>query len=512
MDRKLWLLSLLIFLFAFGLRLWNLNMMGRWGDEQSYLEKGYALVELAKKGDFSNSFWYNEAADHPPFASYIYGLASYLDFIKYDPDAPRNFFSNLKGAPVYHYDITYTRLISVLVSSFAVVLVFLIGTQYFSTFIGITSSVFLAMLPHFLGFSQLLTLESWIVFLFTFCVFAYLRYLDTGKSRYLIVTGIVTGLALEIKESNILIFPFYIVTFYTWNILTKNKQINSKHFFKLLLITIITCFIVWPMPWFHPVEYIKNLYRAWFSNSGLIPELIFGRLMGAGFYYYPIAFLITTPLVILILSFIGIKESFKKSGKKYYAAVIIWFIVPFLMMFFHHRQHMVSYIIEFYAPLTILAAIGFAYILNLFTKNKRIQYIFICIPVIYLLIILINTSPYYLTYFNELVGGTKNVYMNRLFFIGWFGEGLKWPGVYIAENAPKNSRIGIALNPGTTLYRDPVLNYEKFEQNKKYDYVVVNYFNIVRSGFDINILKKDYKLVYIEKSNGAELAYVYKHK
>lgn len=510
--KKILIFAILIFLFAFFLRLWNLNMMGRWWDEEWYTAKGYTTIELLAKKDFSHPFLYTDISDHPPLSSYFYGLASYADFIRFDKEAKHMLPTMPQGMPIFQYDLVHTRMVSVIISSLSIVLLFLMGVRYFSFFVGLTSAIILAMLPHFLGFSQLVVLESWIMFFFTACAFSYFLYLESGKTQFLILTGILTGLNLEVKQSNILILVLYFVTYFVWKRITKKKNIPFTHFFLLGAISLLTYIVVWPMPWFHLPIFINYNYELWFKNGGLIPELIFGIPMGARSFFYIVAFLVTTPLIIILLSIFGMKTSMNRRKQWIYVGLLIWFFVPFLMMFFHHRQNMVRYIIQFYAPLSLLAALGFESLIGIFTKSRFIKYSLLAPLFVYLMIILLNITPYYLNYFNELVGGTKNVYEKKLFFLGWFGEGLRGPGMYVAKNAPKNAKIGIAINPEQSLYQIPSLHYETFNPSTKYDYVIVNYFNVIRIGFDENILQKDYKLVYTEKADGADLAYVYKRK
>src|SRR5438874_1818868 len=114
---KLSLFSILIFIFAFRLCLWHFNEMGRWSDEEGLVDKGHKLVELIKQKDFSNKYWYEEGADHPPFASYIYGLASYRDIV----------MPVSHEMPNFQYDLKNSRMVSVVVFSLTVVLVFIIG-------------------------------------------------------------------------------------------------------------------------------------------------------------------------------------------------------------------------------------------------------------------------------------------------------------------------------------------------------------------------------------------------
>jgi len=511
---KIKILAVIVFIFALSLRLWNFNQMGRWWDEYWYQEKGYYLMELIKKGDFFNSYWYKAAADHPTLSNYFYGLASYKDLVRYDLNSkPVAQVSGMKkGAPVFNYDLTYSRLISVIASSLAIVLVFLLASRYFSIFIGLTSSMIMSMLPHFLGLSQLVDLESWVMLTFTATVFSYFLYFEKNKKIFLILTGIFSGLSLAVKQSDVLIFALLLTICYIWKKKSKIGKIKYFHLLYIFLIAVVSFIVVYPIPLLNLPVFLSSTYDVWFKNGGGIPELLFGVHLGAPFFYYIIAFLVTTPLVILLLSFVGIKVALDKKNNRLYLAIIAWFLVPFLLSFFHYRTNMVRFIIEFYAPLSILAAIGLENLIKRFTKNLVLKYALIIPVFIYLSLILVSITPFYLNYYNELVGGTKNVYEKRLFFLGWFGEGLKAPGMYLANSAPKKSLIGLALNPEHVLYKVSSLNYETFNPSKKYDYVVVNDYFITRNGFDVNLLKEEYYPIYEENAGGAILASVYKHK
>src|SRR6266403_2099759 len=95
----------LLFTFAFVLRLWNFNQVGRMWDEYWYVESGYTFMQLFQKKDFDNPFWY-ETPDHPPLAKYIYGFAAQFDDIK-----------TVDGVTQFPYDYTYPKLVSILAVS-----------------------------------------------------------------------------------------------------------------------------------------------------------------------------------------------------------------------------------------------------------------------------------------------------------------------------------------------------------------------------------------------------------
>ena len=507
---KTLIIAVFIFLFAFSLRIWNLNAAGRWWDEEWYISKGYTFINLLKKGDLNNPVWYTLGADHPPLAAYIYGLASYGDMVRYDSEY-LPFFGWPKGAPVYNYDLVYSRLISVFASSISVVLIYLIGQRYFSRFIGMTSAMILAMVPHFLGFSQMVTLESLTMLSFTSCVYFYLRFLESGRGAFLLLTGILTGACIMVKESNVVIYIFYLVSYLVWRSRIKRMNIPFFHLIYIGIVSMIMSFLIWPEVWLHFSSYFNFISILWLGE-GLVPEMLFGRMMGARSFFYIVAFFVTTPVVLLCLSFFGLKETWDRRKKWISLVIIIWFFTPFLLSVFHHRQHMVRYIIQFYAPFSLLAAIGLEKIVSCISKKMMHKYLAAFFVFLYLMYILLNISPYYLNYFNEVVGGTKNVYNRNLFFLGWFGEGLRGPGKYLEDNALKDSKIGMALNPSHTLYKAEGLDFENYISDKEYDYVVVNYFNVIRMGFDESKLLKDYKIVYHEDAGGVDIARVYKKK
>lgn len=501
------LIVLFIFLFSLGLRLWNLNQMGRTWDEGAYIIDGYNLVELARKGDFSNQKWYNNP-DHPPLARYFYGLASHLDVEKFDK----------LGNPIFKYDWTFSRLVAVMFSSLSVALVTLIGFRYISLLAGITAGLVLTMLPVLLGYSQIATLESLVLFFFTASFYSFIRLLEKYSVRKIIMTGIFTGLALEVKQSNILLIPLFFLVYLVWY-LYENKNIHknflNKHLYSIGVVSLValaTFILLWPMPWLHLKSVVEFHNKMWIQNVQLPPpEVFFGKLLLVPVVYYPVYFLITTPLLIIVLFLTGLRNiDLRKNWILY--TFVIWFSFPFIQSFYSFRQHGIRYIIEIYAPLALISAIGLDFLSRKLTKKIWISGICILIVCLYLFIILFKISPYYLDYFNELVGGTKNVYDKKLFQMGWWGQGIKEAGLYLERNADKGSTVGIAISPIHVMYPLPDLKIVKYSDKNLYDYVIVNYFNILREGFDDSQIRSNYVNVYSVLVDGASLVDVYRKK
>jgi len=500
-----WFIVVLIFLFSVTLRLWNLNEMGRTWDEPEYVEQGYKLVELIKNKDFNNSFFYT-TYDHPPLVKYLYGLAAHLDVSSFLPN----------GQPIFRYDLTSARLLSVFISSLSVLIVTLLGWQFISRFVGVASGIILAMLPFFLGFSQLVSTESMTMFFFTASVYSFMVLLKKYSVKRVLLTGILTGLALQTKQSNSLLFPLFGLMYIVWYLsMKKKKQIRlintwSMSILSILIISIAVFVLLWPMPYFHFHEFYSIHQKLWEVKLSQ-PEVFFGRLMLTPEIYYPVMFLITTPVLILTLFLIGLKGIDNKKGWILYA-LIFWFAFPFIQSFYPWRQHGVRYIIQIYAPLSLISAIGLDFIASKFTKKDVVKFIYFLPVVIYLFVILLKITPYYLDYFNIVVGGTKGAYDKKMFQLGWWGQGMRKAGFYVIQNAPKGSHIGLAVSPIHSIPPMPGLHMGKYSANKNYDFVIVNYYNILREGFDDSEIKRKYSPVYYVNADGGILGTVYKQK
>jgi hypothetical protein len=505
-----------IFLFAFSLRLPTINQIGRTWDEPEYVEQGYNLIELIRKRDFNNSYFYT-TYDHPPLVKYLYGISAHFDVEKYA--------TNKK--PLFRYDYTYSRMFSALLFSLGVIFVVMIGWIIVSPTIGIFAGIILAMLPFSLGLSQLVTTESLKIFIYPLTVYSYILLVRKYSVKKLIFSGILTGIALQAKQSNIFIIPLlgfmYYFKYRQIKLKGKKKQKyikkNLLSFFYIIAMSIIVFFLIWPQAPFHLREIYtmhNNLWGIRFSPNIwqvviTVPEVFMGRLMLTPIFYYPVYFFITIPVIILCLFFTGIYEIYTKKNYELYP-LVIWFILPFLLSFYIWKQHGLRYVIEIYPAISLIAAIGFDGFLRRLHIKKHLKWLYFLPVIAYLFVQLLYVKPYYLDYFNELVGGVNNVYKYKWFQIGWWGQGEREAGIYIKNNAKKGSKIGLAISPDHVFPKFDGYKYSEWKSGMKYDYVIVNYYHIIRDKFNDEEIKKNYKLIYKIKADRAVLAFVYKRK
>ncbi len=503
-----------IFVFSLALRLLTINQIGRTWDEFLYVEQGHKMIELIRQGDLDNSFFYT-TYDHPPLVKYLYGIAAQYDVKEYAAD----------GNTILYYDLTHARLLSIIIFSLGVLFVSFIGWRMFSPLIGIMAGFILTMMPFSLGLSQLVSTESWKIFIYPLAIYSYILLLRNYSIKKVLLAGIITGVALQIKQSNLLLLfifaAMYISYFHQFKEKQKLQFINNKSRSIIIVgfISIVVFFLFWPQALLHfqDIQSLHSHYwdvkfspKPWQITLSQ-PEIFFGQLMLTPVFYYVVYFFISIPVIILVLFTIGFRSIFKKKDWVYFS-LLFWFLIPFIMSFYSWRQHGLRYIIEIYPAIALIAAIGFNTFISRITKNEGKKFLFFLSIIIYLLLSLMQIKPYYLDYFNELVGGTNTVYKYQFFQQGWWGQGMRDAGLYINKNAINKSKIGLAVSPEHVLPKSEKLIYEKWTPEKEYDFVVVNYYHIIRDGFDDSLIRENYDLVYEVKADEAILVFIYKKK
>ena len=508
-----WSIIVNLILLSIFLRIWNLNEAGETWDEYAYISTGEQLVDLIKQDNFTDPSWY-QIADHPPVARYFYGAASYLD---------KTYYSSAQQW-YFNYDWAYSRLVSVIFFSLTVIFVALIGWEL-SPLIGVISGIIFIMLPVSLGLSQLVTLESPLIFFFTGTVYFFTQILKKIRISRILFTGIFMGLAIGTKLSNLLLLPLLPLMTVPWYIYEKKKLQKRTIvwlFICLYVIAGIIFILVWPGMWTH-ADYIvqKTMDTRFPSGAEPTSELFFGRISPHPLYYYFVYFFFTTPVPILFFFFCGVINLFYHKNPLGYI-LLIWFFFPFVQSFYPGAVNGIRYIIEIYAPLAIIAAIGFDALVNIVFKEVQIKSL-LFVPVIFSLFLTLESiSPYYLSYYNSLIGGPQNVYASKLMPLGWWGEGQRAAGKWLDINGFQNMEIGLAAMPRYVFYTpseaESIVDFEDFKtpkealEHENYDYIVVNYLYETTYGFNENLLNKQYVLVHSIYANGAPIVKIYKRK
>lgn len=313
--------------------------------------------------------------------------------------------------------------------------------------------------PLFLAHSRLHHLDALLTTFVMLSVISLLAYRkrDGYRRRYLVLSGIFGGLAMANKSPGGLLVPWMILILLVdawpgereerWQRLGR----GVGRMFVWGLVAVGTVFVLWPAMWVRPLAVMQRLVEG-ALRQGMSPHELgnffwFERRADPGPGFYPVAWAFrTTPLVVLGLVGLGLCE--KWDARKRHILLMVLFIVGYVAFMTASSKKFDRYILPIFPLLDILAAVGIvslvrhgASILGDVRSTSAFSVITPLIAGLYLALIL-PTYPYYLAYYNDMLGGGP-VASNILLY-GW-GEGLDEAAAYL-NSKPEASELHVAAH------------------------------------------------------------------
>jgi 4-amino-4-deoxy-L-arabinose transferase-like glycosyltransferase len=432
------LLATAIFLMAatMGMRVWDLNGAGETSDEFAYVSAGRTYISNIAHGRFESLYWHaNE--EHPPIGKYIYGVASHLS-----------------GTD----DYSVLRLTSAVLASITVLITWAFGVQFFSAFVGLFAGLVLAFIPPFIAHGKVAALDSPSCTLFTLGVYLFVRTLmSDGPRRNLkfLGAGLVGCLAFATKFSNATLFIFMAVLHFAsqWKSIRKRGTLELPITLYILpALPLLVLLAVWPWLWREPFGQLIQTLRHW---DYPIQEWFLGRYRQPPVYYFPIAFLVTTPALLLV-PFGAFFAAASRTRNFIHLTVLLWFLTPFLWTISVLKQDGIRYIYTMYPALALMMAIGAQHLVRN-AAHVMVRPLLAGGTSFYLLWQCLGVHPYYLDYYSEAIGGTRTVFENTWFEVGWWGEGMDKAYQYVNEHAPAGATwdvLGVVNHTSDALRED----------------------------------------------------------
>jgi hypothetical protein len=213
---------------------------------------------------------------------------------------------------------------------------------------------------------------------------------------------------------------------------------------------VLLTYALWPWIWHHPHEQLMRTWGHW--NGYKTREWVYGSFHEPPASYYAVAFLLSSPVGYLLptLAWAG----FALKRRKIADAVLAgWILFPFLQSIPDFRQDAVRYVIQAFPALAATAAVGFFDVWTLAAARwpklatPRAAWGGAGVLLAYALGTCIWIHPYYLDYFNEILGGPAGVQRGRTIELSWWGEGVTNLVRWTNANAPQGARIHEALAP-----------------------------------------------------------------
>jgi hypothetical protein len=215
--------------------------------------------------------------------------------------------------------------------------------------------------------------------------------------------------------------------------------------------------LLWPAMWVDPVDSLSRMYAQVtdYAIEGNRNVTFFnGRIFDSGdsaWYFYPISYLWrTTPPVLIgfvLAMIILIFQRRLKTRSEWLRAiwVLTLFAAIFTLLGSLSGKKSDRYLLPVHGPLILVATLGWFILLqaiqerlaNRISQTKlRIGTIFLLGVIIFFQLLgVLQTFPYYFTYYNPLMGGNKKA--PEVMMIGW-GEGLDQAARYLNAKPDAN--------------------------------------------------------------------------
>lgn len=413
-------------------------------DEFVYIASGYSYL---------TTFDYRLNPEHPPAMKLIIALPLLWLNPKLPPDDPwwnkghgygfaRQFFFEVDNNT--EQLTQWARTPVILLATLLGFYVFLMARQLYGSIAGILALFCLTFSPNILAHARLATLDLGVTcFAFIAC-FYLLRYKRTDDVRFLLVSGCLTGLSIGSKFTGVFLIPVFLLLL--WPSPARSSSTATGYSFDgnpLLRywrdVVLVGGSVVTILLLLYGVVNIDHLFNGIADQSGHFERghdaYLFGNYSTTGWpYYFPLAFLVKTPvpvLVLFLLAAIGYRRFNPDVWRSLQRDSIV--IVPFGALF----------VLSAFSPLNlglrnILPVYPFLFVfvsqLAAVDYKKTVRVVVITLMAGWLAFSSLYIAPHYLAYFNELVGGPRNGPKYLLDSnIDW-GQDLKLLARYLREN------------------------------------------------------------------------------
>lgn len=445
-----YLLLILIIIFAIASVLLTLSGIGFSWDEAYYYGPARDAVDWvfeflvsphkASSREVIDRYW-SELSELPAISKLCLGISQRV-------------FSGMFGQ---YGVVNGMRVISAMTFAISLALLFLIGFSLGGRTVAIGSVFFYWLMPRVFGHAHIAATETLANFIILLTVWLYLKSVSTEgrSSRWAVLTGIAGGVALATRINCLLIFPVLILIGYIYW-----REKFAPTLFYLVVLAPITMVVVSPYFWYQTALRVLG-YLAFFAGHKQQPVYYFGTLYVPGGepvpWTYPwIMTAITLPVLTLIFVILGMIIAIGKLKDGRIALVLGLALFPLVVSSMPGTPNYdgVRLFLSAFPFLALLGGVGLLhltrFIVLLLSPIKRLnaKRVATIISAIILILIILNgvlavgsCRPFYLSYFNQLIGGIKGAYDAGLETTYW-GEAVNEEMIsYINETLPTGARL-----------------------------------------------------------------------
>jgi hypothetical protein len=510
-------------------------------DERKWLTRAANFYQALSQGEWSQTF----QREHPGVTVMWAGTAALLQhYPAYAQEAPGQFTweeENLEDWLVQQTTLTPLALLTagrrwiVLIISLAIAVGYLPLRKVLGAPLAALATLFIAWDPFAIALSQQLHPDGFVAALTALALLLWLAWRYGGhQRRYLLASGVVMGLAWLTKTPAIFLaltgVLLWIGDFGFWKRRTavrlykiQNPQSEIQNLLLWGCVATLTFVLLWPAMWVDPLGTLRLMATEMseYVERHTTVNYFWGQpVADPGPLFYPVALLFRASPALLIGLIAALVAGWRQKGP--FAEPVVRQVAFGLLLFTFvltvgmtlGAKKFDRYLLPAFPALNVLAALGWVGVIRrVVGTHGRASLLVTCLVFFLHALPGLLHYPYYLTYFNPLVGGTRTA--PAVLFVGW-GEGLDAAARWL------NAQPNAAQARVVTWYADGPVSYFFDGQAVEVGY-----------GSPLSWLDTDYAVVYVNqwqrhlpspeaidyflaqtpvhtiRSGGLDLAYVY---
>lgn len=517
-------------------------------DEYRWLVRSANFYDALSQGDLANTY----QIEHPGVLTMWAGLFGFLSYFPAYSDQAAGqiewWYDELGPFLKSHgYDplelLVASRLNMILATALVLVVGFWLAIRLLGFWPAAIGFLLIALDPFHTALSRLLHVDGLSSTLALLSLLAFLTYLYRGKQKWdLVISGAAAGLAWLTKSPMLFLIPFAVLLvllelFEKWR--QQRRLVRSdllQAFFPLIVwgsVGLAVFILLWPAMWVDPIHTLRRIGGAMvdYAGQGHDSQLFFNGIItegDPGASFYPITYLWrTTPVVLLGLGlaiFAWVFPRFRliTPTQRRSLGMLLLFTLLFAVFMTLGAKKFDRYLLPVYLPLDLVAGVGWVAAVTWIRQQPQ-RWAQALAPVLLAGVVAgqvgvtVSSYPYYLSYYNPLLGGAARA--SEVMMVGW-GEGLDQAAHFLnSQPGAVNRQVatGVWSTTFSYYYIGPVVS-SRFEPGANVaedwvnsDYYVL-YINEKQRGKISNDLT-DYlstlKPVHRIEINGIDYVYIY---
>ena len=414
-------------------------------DEPAYAEQARTLLVAASKADWAAT---NQIAS-PGATAMLTGaiglVARYL-WLGMKGASLQDFATSLPLHPVAPRLLPALRLPFALITSLSVLGVYGLARKLFDGKVALLSAVLLALDPFYLAYSRLIVLDAFMSIFMFLSLLAFLLFRQKGRSwLYLLISALAGGLAIATRSPAFILMPVAVVLSLLSLTTSDGRWRRALSLAMALavwagLVGLVFC-LLWPAMWVDPIGsfmFVVKQVNESLVFKGSTRSPYFNFFMGVtgdvpGPLFYPVVLLFHATPLTLMGATLALSLLFKKGADGQQRLSILYLLLYSLVYMFLmslgtlQADRLLS---PLFPVIDLLAALALCHFGPMVFSRLRLVWWPTTLTVAALLQagFSLPHHPYYLSYYNPLVGGGYQA--PRFLLVGW-GEGLDQAAEYL---------------------------------------------------------------------------------